>query len=502
MAMEYDCIIIGAGMGGLSCGLKLAAAGKKVLVLERQPVAGGVGTSFKRRGFTFEAALHYVDGLACGGGIREFLDECGVSPKIDFIEFKEFGRVIYPQHDCVVKNDFISLEAMLKDAFPAEAEGINKFFCEINIFYRQFDNFMNSRIPYWLKMLALPVLYPQVIKASCLTLEQYITKKIKDRKLRSFLATIWGFVGVVPSEVSAFYFLIVLRSCWGENTAYIKGGFSKLFSAMTDRIREFGSEVRFNTQATEILTDQGRCVKGVRTEKGEEFMAKAVISNANAIDTLTKFIDYDAFKQTYAQKLSLLKKSISAVMVYIGLNVPAKQIGMTCPVLSVNATYDHDEAFRRCLNNDYSHCNMAVVDHSQLDPGLAPLGKSTLCVMTLASYASWDTLTTEEYKIKKKETADSIVANLEKYLPGLSSHIEVMEAGTPKTIERFAALPEGAIYGFSHIVAQSSLNRLSQATAVKGLFLTGAWTRPGGGVHACLVSGQDAADLALKFLKK
>jgi phytoene desaturase len=500
--MKYDCIVIGAGMGGLTCGLKLAAAGKKVLLLERQPVAGGVGTSFKRRGFTFEASLHYVDGLADGGGIREFLDEYGVSPKIDFIELKEFGRVIYPQHDCVVKNDFISLEAMLKDAFPAEAEGIKKFFRGINTFYRQFDHFMDSRIPYWLKMLAMPILYPQVIKASCLTLEQYITKKIEDKKLRGFLATIWGFVGVSPFELSAFYYLVVLRGCWGEKTAYIKGGFNKLFGAMAERIKECGSEVRFNTTVTEILTDQGRCVKGVRTDKGEEFLADVIISDANAIDTLTKFIDHDALKRSYAQKLSLLKKSISAITVYIGLDVPAKQIGMSYPVLSVNATYDHDEAFRCCLSNDYSHCNLAVVDHSQLDPGLAPVGKSSICVMTLANYAGWGTLTTEEYDKKKKETADSIVANLEKYLPGLSSHIEVIEVGTPKTMERFAVLPQGAVYGFSQIVAQSSLSRLSQETDLKGLFLTGAWTRPGCGVHGCLVSGIDAADLALKFLKK
>jgi len=489
-------------MGGLSCGLKLAAAGKKILLLERQPVAGGVATSFRRRGFTFEASLHYVDGLASGGEIRDLLDKYGVSPKIEFIELQEFGRVIYPQHDYVVKNDFISLEAMLKDIFPAEAAGIKKFFSDINVFYRHFDGFMDSPIPYWLKMLALPILYPQVIKASCLTLEQYITKKIKDKRLRSFLATIWGFVGVAPSELSAFYFLIVLRGCWGEKTAYIKGGFSKLFGAMAERIKEYGSEIRFNMAVTEILTDQSRCVKGVRTDKGEEFLAKVIISNANAVDTLTKFIDHAALKQSYLQKLSLLKKSISAVTVYIGLDVPSKQIGMSCPVLSVNATYDHDEAFRNCLNNDHGHCNLAVVDHSQLDPGLAPVGKSTICVMSLAGYSGWDTLTTEEYKKKKKEVADSIVANLEKYLPGLSSHIEVIEVGTPKTMERFATLPEGAVYGFSQIVAQSSLNRLSQVTDVKGLFLAGAWTRPGCGVHGCQVSGTDAADLALDFLTK
>ena len=118
--MVYDCIIIGAGMGGLISALKLAASGKKVLVLERQPVPGGVATSFKRKGFVFESSLHFVDALAPDEEIRKFLDEQGVSKKIDFIELKEFGRVIYPEYDFVVKNDFDSLKLLLKDNFPNE----------------------------------------------------------------------------------------------------------------------------------------------------------------------------------------------------------------------------------------------------------------------------------------------------------------------------------------------------------------------------------------------
>jgi len=499
--MAYDCIIIGAGAGGLTSALKLAASGKKVLVLERQPVPGGVATSFKRKGFVFESSLHYVDALAPGEEVREFLDEYGVSEKIDYIEMREFGRVIYPGHDYVVKNDLDSLKAWLKDNFPQEAAGLDEFFRQIHKFYGQFDHFMDSKIPLWLKLFLSPVCYPQIIKTSCFTLEQFITKKIKDKKARAIIGSIWGFIGLPPSQVSAFYFLIVLRGCWGAKTAYVKGGFSKLFSAMVERIREYGSEVRFNTAVTEIITEKGRRVKAVRTESREELSAKVIISNANCLDTLAKLIDHDALKIEYAKKLSSLQKSLSAMTVYLGLDVPASAIGMRYPLLAVNTGYDHDEAFRCCLSGDLGRCNLAAIDHSQLDPGLAPAGKSTICVMTLTNYADWQDLAAEEYAKKKKEAAGAIVAHLEKYLPGLSGHIEVLEAGTPKTMARYALLPEGAVYGFAETVAQSSINRLPQKTKIKGLFLTGAWTSPGCGVHGCFVSGIEAADLALKSLR-
>jgi prolycopene isomerase len=498
---EFDCIVIGAGMAGLTAALKLCAAGKKVLVLERQPVAGGVGTSFKRKGFTFESSLHYVDALSPGEEVREFLDQYGVSQRIEYIEMKEFGRILYPGLDWVVKNDFDSLKLKLKDEFSQDKEGIDEFFREADKFYRQLDAFSDSKLPLWLKLLISPIVFPSIIKTSCLTLEQFIPKKIKDKRARAVIGTLWSFIGQPPSEVSAFYFLIVLKGCWGAKTAYVKGGFNRLFSAMTERIREYGSEIRFNTTVTQIVTEKGKIVKGVRTAKGEEFRAKAVISNANCIDTLTKLIDCDKLKVEYEKNLSCLQKSLSAITVYLGLDVPSSAIGMRQSLLSASTTYDHDEAFKTCSSEDYSRCNLAVVDHSQLDPQLAPQGKSTLCIMTLTDYATWEGLAPEDYLKKKKAAAEAIVTNLEKYLPGLKSHIEFQEAATPRTMERYALLPEGSVYGFAETVPQSSINRLPQETKVKGLFLAGAWTKPGCGVHGCFVSGFDAADLVLRQLR-
>ena len=498
---HYDVIVIGAGMGGLTSALKLAACGKKVLVLEKQASPGGVASSFKRRGFLFESVLHYVDGLAPEGEIRAFLDEYGVSPKLDYIDIKEFGRIIYLEHDFIVGADFDSLEALLLNAFPNDVQGLNKFFRDIHKFYAQLDHFVKSKLFHWVKLFLSPFLYPSIIKASCLTFEQFMTCKIKDKKLRSILSTIWGFIGSPPSEMSAFYFLIVLRGCWGQKTAFIKGGFSSLFSSMVERIREYGSEVQFNTCVKEIITRGTGRVEGVRTDKGEEFFSTQVISNANAIDTLTRLIDRDVSKKIYAAEFSSMQKTISAVQVYLGLDIPLEALGMHQALLCVNTTYDHDDHFGYCRGGDYHRCNFLATSHSMFDAGFAPGGKSTLSAMTFDDYANWINLTQEEYAKKKKDFADIMVARLEKYLPGLTRHIEVVEVATPRTMERYGLSPEGSVYGFTQTVGQASLNRLSQKTRIKGLLLAGAWTQPGAGVHGCLVSGKDAADIVLRRLK-
>ncbi len=170
-------------------------------------------------------------------------------------------------------------------------------------------------------------------------------------------------------------------------------------------------------------------------------------------------------------------------------------------MFSINTTYEHDDSFNYSISGDYQRCSLNIVDHAQIEPALVPEGKGGLLIMILDAYENWNKLKQDEYKKKKIEVANKLIARAEKYLPGLSGCIEVMEVATPMTLSDFGSSPEGAIYGFAQTVTQSGINRLAQQTGIKGLFLAGAWTRPGAGVHGCFISGKDAADLALKVLE-
>ncbi|MCK9604603.1 MAG: NAD(P)/FAD-dependent oxidoreductase [Candidatus Omnitrophica bacterium] len=499
--MEYDAIIIGAGVGGLACGLKLSCEGKKVLLLEKQPLPGGFATTFSRKGFIFESAVHCVDTLTKTEEIRTFMDESGITKEITFINLDDFARIIYPDYDFVAdfkQDNFISV---LKSNFPQERKNIDRFFRAFDKFHRQFERFNHSRLPLGIKLLISPLAYPMIISTSISTAAQFVDKYIKDAKLKAIVTDIWRFTGLPPSRLSAIYFLLVFECYYYNSTAYVKGGFIKLFQAMVERIKESGSEVRFNTSVVKIITRDGKRVKSVVTDKGEEFSARTIVSNANAIDTLTKMLDVDAVKEEYGRKLASLEKSVSAFQIYLGLSVPAKTLGMNHSIFSISNAYDHDENYNYSMSGDYDRCSLELVDHAQIDPALAPQGKGTLLIMTLDNYANWRDLSEEQYQAKKKEVADKFIKRSEKYLPGLSKYIEVMEIATPRTMARFGTSPEGAIYGFAQTIGQSGINRLAQETKVKGLFLAGAWTMPGGGAHACFLSGIMAGELASKYLK-
>lgn len=499
--MVYDTAIIGAGTGGLISAFKLSEGLKKVILIEKLPVPGGVATTFKRKGFLFESSLHFVDSLGEGQEIRNFLKEYALDKELKLIELEDSMRVFYPAHDFVVdfsKDNFISY---LKDNFPLEKNNIERLSREIDDFFRQFDGFSSLSLPTWLKFMLTPFIYRKIIKASCLTVDQYIGKYIKDTKLKAILTTIWGFMGLPPSRLSAFYFFIVLRGVFFEKSAHIKGGFIQLFHLLIRRLLEKGSDIRFNTTVSKILTDGKGRIRGVLTESGEEILAKTVISNANAIDSLCNLPDDPAMKNNYRKKITKMEKSLSGIQVYLGLKVPAKNLGMTNVLYSICDDYRHDENFNYCFKGFYDKVPLSVVDHSRIDPTISPAEKGTLLIFTLDNYLNWKDLSSQQYKAKKIEVANILISRVEKYLPGLSSNIEVMEVATPLTISRYGSSPEGAIYGFAQTPNQSVINRLPQKTKIKGLFLAGGWTQPGAGVHGCFVSGLNAQEAVLRFLK-
>ncbi|MDP2923599.1 MAG: NAD(P)/FAD-dependent oxidoreductase [Candidatus Omnitrophota bacterium] len=498
--MAYDVIIIGAGVGGLSAALKLSLAGKKVLILERQGSPGGFATMFERKGFRFESAIHCVNSLGPDGELRNFLEEFGVTGKIDFIKLEDFSRIIYPEHDFVADFNREHFLKFLNNSFPQEKNNLAQLFRQLDKFYEQFDSFCTSELPMLIKLGIGILKYPDFFKISTLTVNQLLDQYIKDEKLKGILTDIWKFMGLPPSRLSALYYLITFRGYYFEPTAHIKGGFAQLFKAMVERIEETGSTVKFSTTVCAIVTEQGKAVKAVRTDKGEEFHAKVVISNANAMDTLTNLLDNTSLRQKYSEKLALLEKSISAFQVYLGLNVPTFYLGMNNFMLSINTAYNQEDNYHYIVSGDYDNCLLEIVDHSQLDPMLAPKDKSTLTIIAFDVYSHWKDLIGDDYKKKKMEIASKLIKRVERYLPNLTKHIEIMEVATPKTMSRFTSSPEGAIYGFAQTVKQSGINRLDPETEIKGLLLAGAWTRPGGGAHACFMSGIDAAEIALKML--
>ena len=129
--MKYDVIIIGAGLGGLTAGAKLALSGKRVLLLEQHDRPGGCATTFKRRDFTMEVGLHEMDGLHSGDIKQRIFRELGIFDRVEFLEVPEFYRFMNERYDLVIPHDPQQAGQVLKQAFPGEEKGIEDYFFHV-----------------------------------------------------------------------------------------------------------------------------------------------------------------------------------------------------------------------------------------------------------------------------------------------------------------------------------------------------------------------------------
>lgn len=495
--MKYDCIIIGSGFGGLIAALKLVKEGRRVLVLEQQNAAGGYGAGFQRAGFKFDSSIHIADALGPGGDIYEMLGEFDLVKELDIVSPPEFCRLIYPEHDMVVPKGITNFKKLLKENFADEARNIDKLFLKMQKLNNEFHHYVHSGLPSCLKFLFFPLLYPTLITASSSTLEQFISQYTQNKKLKALVGNLWGFFGLPPEKLSALYYIVAFLEYYESGGYYIRGTFSHLVEAMVKKIREFGGEIKLNTSVEKILTEKGKVVRGVATDSGEELEAEAVISNANAIDTLAHFIDSDGLKQEYSKLLSGMEKSVSATQVYLGMDISAKELGMKQHNLTIHASYDGNQEYARILGKDYTARPFSVMEYSQLDPDLSD-GKTKMVIIVLDNFLNWKGLSKEAYQEKKKEVAETLIKRAEQYIPYLSKHIRVMEVATPLTMARYTSSPDGAIYGFAQTPGQAGNNRLPQETRIKNLYLAGAWTFPGAGVHGACASGYLAAGKILR----
>src|SRR3990170_1777727 len=131
---HYDVIIIGAGIAGLVCGAFLAKSGKKVLIIEQHSIPGGYCTSFKRKGFIFDAAVHHIGGggkwRVVGRGLKE------LDININFLQLDPMDSINFPSFSIDVPAEIDDYVDLLKKRFPSESEKLSLFFKEFIGLYR------------------------------------------------------------------------------------------------------------------------------------------------------------------------------------------------------------------------------------------------------------------------------------------------------------------------------------------------------------------------------
>lgn len=467
--MKYDIIIIGAGLGGLTAGAKLAREGKKVLVIEQHSKPGGCATTFRRGSFTMEVGLHEMDGPSPKDMKTRIFNELEVFDNVEFVKVPEFYRFVNDRLDMVIPHDPAEAAAVLKKHFPSDNGGIEAFFSQIlNPKRKAADDTGSEK-----------------------SLGAFLDSIIGNEDLKLVLLGNLGYFHDDPYSISLTYYSVAQGSYFSGGASYIKGGSQKLSDHLVKFITDHGGDVLLNHLVTGLLTENNK-VKGVKFRKKKEqnpdfseAFADEIIANA-AIPNLPALLSEENGKKLKAA-IGGQRPGASLLTLYLGFRNPLKTIGS-----QYYSTFVFDGSVLTqkdiLINNKdgFHRRNFAFADYGQIDSGLAQEGKSVGAICCIDYINDWEHLSREEYDAKKEEVAGIFINRLEKLIPGIKAEIEYCEVGTSATIRRYTLNPEGAVYGFAQIPSKPAINI---SDIFDNLHIASAWGKTGGGFSGAICGG-------------
>ncbi len=474
-------------MGGLSAAAWLGCAGKRVLVVERHDRLGGYAHGFERGQYRFDVAVHMTSGcepIAFGEGamIHHLLTLIGVRDRCTFIPLDPFYTAVYPDVRFAAPvgvQPFIDAHARL---FPADEAGLRELVRLCVRVNREVKALPSDATPE--DVVQRIDRFPLLAEYGGLTLADVMDRFLEDDRLKALFASLWAYQGLPPSRLAFVRWTPMLISYLHSGVFYCEGGFQNLANAVGEGIELGGGVVLVETEVTRILVDEGK-VAGVELDGTDEVRAPVVISNADARETFEHLVGAESLPDDLLADLRRMRPSLSAVLMYLATDLGFSELESGGHELFLFESWDHDETYESMLAGRPTH--IAVTIPSLVDPTVAPRGEHVVTLMTLVPYGEY----------RKEDVQRLLLSQAERLLPGLSDHITFVVGASPTTLEKFTLNHVGAIYGWEPSPDQAATHRLRHVTPIEGLFLSGHWTQPGGGIMPVIVSGAQTAQLVL-----
>ncbi|MBN1802669.1 MAG: NAD(P)/FAD-dependent oxidoreductase [Candidatus Lokiarchaeota archaeon] len=502
----YDCIVIGAGVGGLSCAAKLASKGKKIIVIEKINHIGGTSHVFNRGGYVFPIGPL---SFSFPKLVQTILKDIGITEDITFQ--RNHFHLLSPQIDITYSQDWNNFKATLIDFFESDANGINSFFKEFNkvlgaiqgIYEWNPDFNVGRKRNKALKELFLHAEESRIISESNSTSSRVILQGLlKNDGLIRLLGSQGSYEPVMTMLHLAFMWNVMsLEGIWFPSC-----GIHGINQLLADLIKCSGGEIMLNSPVSKILIRNGKAF-GVLLANGKEYLAEWIVANADYKKVFLELIDPSHLTHDHLDSVQNTDYTGSELCVYLGI-APNK---VDLSKLTTNHFFYRSKITQDTDPEDFENKEIEICLWSNKSKDFAPEGKKSIILRVNMAYSHFKDWRTGEkkrkmgYKEFKYHLAKRLINVVEKILPGLASAIEVMEVATPLTYQDWGQRYLGSIAGWTRDLRRIRFKTKSLfETPIDHLLLVGIYSflEPFlGGYPVSIYSGNMGADKILEDLK-
>ena len=475
-------IVIGAGISGLTTSVYLQRSGIQTLVLEQATTPGGVSTSWKRKGYTFEGGIHWLIGAKESIPLHQIWKETGALQENNPVYFKD------PIYTLVDEKGRMPL---YRDLHGLELTGLRDRLALLTLRFHLlcFGGFhqpitdirgLKSRHPRpfslweYIQMGAAAMITPFLLIQSA----KGYAKRFRNPRIRALLAA------VVEPDINALSLIYTLSTFAMGDSGYPKGGSLQMARNMAATFQQLGGEIRYRTPAQEVLRKGAGWA--VRTADGVLETDAVVISMdaRSAIDRLFQ----PRLEDKWAQEMRKGLRTTQCMFLGVGVKADLSDWPRSMQVVLPQTLEAAGLQYKTLVVNNYASV-----------PEYAPEGCSVItCLLHGPSYAWWKAAREDgTYYAKKQEIMARFQEALGQMIPEVKTCAEVTDMATPLTYERYCSTFEG-----SYMSDWPPFQRLYHAPYryAQGLYFTGQRTAYSGGLPPAAQSGRITAQTVCRDL--
>jgi len=455
--MDYDVLIIGAGMSGLAAGIRLAYYDKRVCIVEKHHRVGGLNSFYNLRGRKFDVGLHAVTNYVPKGVKLTPLPKLLRQLKLKREDFalcpQRMSAIKFPGKTLKFNNDLDFFVQDVVDNFTAQADNFQRLLKTIF----EYDE---------LNLYAKPISAREVVGSI-----------ISDPLLIDMVFCPLMFYGnAQENDIEFGQFVIMFKGIYCEGFARPQAGVRQILDVLVRKYRSCGGELKTRCAVTSIQAANNR-IESVTLDNGEVLTTKKILSSAGYVETMRLLSTYDPTGiEDKAGQLSMVE--FITVM-----NKQPAEMGHETTIIF----YNNSDRFDYRKPDELVNVSSGVICCPNNFKYENPLPEGMIRITNLANFDLWNRLNEEEYKAQKATWLGTSLNEVVKLMPDFRDSIVFTDVFTPITIHRFTGHVNGAVYGTPNKIRMGM-------THLENLFICG--TDQGFlGIVGAMLSGISMANL-------